>query len=725
MQPTRFWQASWIWPRDRREPNLHLLFRKDFASTRPLRAARLVVAAESSAQVVLNGVELGRTAANAYPGLHYYETYDALPALCQGANRLALVVRYIGIPSSASLPQDPGLLCELELEDASGAITRIGSDATWLCCELPAWLGRQRRSEWLNLDQVEIVDHRLLPAGFPDVTDLTGFAAPEALPWPGVRCTGLVQRPFAKPADAGDARLTLLRAGTLTDLSAAHPIPAIAMSHEEIAAQPFAWDGGPCIIPAQPDGRAFALLFAFDSYWNGRAVLEVDAPDGAVVDIAWHEQLADGRFDVRGVKVYSADRHILAAGRCRIAPEDWMCGRFLQLTFRNLRAPLTVHGLRFRREEYPLRQRLRFRSSDPRLERIVAISLQAVRRCMHDNIMDCPWRERRQWIGDVQRIALISHLAFAERDLVRAVLRQHVQLQDPSGRMWVCAPIWEEFPPQSMEWLRAVLEYQQATGDRTLLDEVRDNAEMLHRWFLRQRDAQGLLFIAVPPVQNWMDNPFSRLRAHQYSTAFLAQNLRYLLFLDDIVEVFRQAGRAADAAQAQAERSALAGRIRTAFADPASGLLRDCARADLPLTVSELGHALAVVSGVVEGAEALALWRRFEAFRRQRPAEVIPVSPFGAYQVHVALQRLGLEDELMGHVLEHWGPMVEAGAETTWEHLPGEGAGALRSQCHGWAGIPVLTLVSMLLGLSGPGRARREGLGGVAWIEAEIDIAGG
>ena len=98
------WQASWIWPRDRREPNLHLLFRKDFACAAMPRTVRLRIAAESAAQVVLNGVQLGRTAANAYPGLRYHETIDLLPALSAGVNRLAVVVRLIGIPSSASIP---------------------------------------------------------------------------------------------------------------------------------------------------------------------------------------------------------------------------------------------------------------------------------------------------------------------------------------------------------------------------------------------------------------------------------------------------------------------------------------------------------------------------------------------------------------------------------------------------------------------------------------------
>lgn len=50
------WRASWIWLRDRREPSLHQLFRKDVACAGAPRAARLLVAAENAAQVDLTGV---------------------------------------------------------------------------------------------------------------------------------------------------------------------------------------------------------------------------------------------------------------------------------------------------------------------------------------------------------------------------------------------------------------------------------------------------------------------------------------------------------------------------------------------------------------------------------------------------------------------------------------------------------------------------------------------
>lgn len=692
--------CRWIWPRDRREPNLHLLFRRDL-DIAVEGDLRIDLAVESAAEIWVDQVRIGRTAANSYPGQHYVETFTV--PVATGRRRLAVVVRYIGIPGTSSIPKDPGLLARVTLPDG----TIVPSDATWAWRDLDAWRGRLRRSEWFNLDLIEICDRRRLPVGFPCVEDLGGFAIPEVLPSPGVRFTGLEPRPFPKPVDTGPVALDLVRSGRVVDRSNDHEIPAQAMSHEAITEAPVDWDGRTLALPAAETGMAWTAVFALDGYRNARAVLQVRAPAGTIIDLAWCERLGDqGHLDVRTTRVHSADRFICAGGPETIEPEDWICGRFVQVTVRGHAADARI-GLAVRGEAYPLHRRLELTTSDPVLDRIIAISLNAVERCMHDNIMDCPWRERRQWIGDVQRIALVSHLAHGDGALIRAVLRQHVHLQEPSGRMWICVPLWEEYPTQNMEWLRAVLDYQEATGDATLLDEVAPNAEALHRWF-RTQIRDGLLHITAANVMNWMDNPLSRLRPHQFRTPFLAINLRYLRFLDDLVPVYLRLGR--DPACLALEREDLCRTIAERFRDPGTGLLRDCVDPDLPLTISEMGQALAVCTGLADGTT----WDRFNTWRSTAGDAAIPASPFGKHHVHEALAVLGRPEAIIADIRTHWGPMVAAGADTTWEGFDGKA-----SHCHGWAGIPVHSLCTLILGLRPrPGSARRS----LAGLELQATI---
>ena len=323
------------------------------------------------------------------------------------------------------------------------------------------------------------------------------------------------------------------------------------------------------------------------------------------------------------------------------------------------------------------------------------------------------------WPGDIQRISLINHFALGDRALVRGVLRQHVHLQDATGRLWVCSPIWEEFPTQSMEWLRAVLEYDHYTGDQTLFEELFDNVEMLHRWFLRNRDSRGLLFLNTRPIINWMDNPFKSLWHWQFTVPFLGVNLRYLLFLDDMAECFQKTGRLEDQERTLKERTRIAKCVLDHFTDPETKLLWDMPEtgpSGPPRTFSELGHALAVCAGLFSDSDAEALWDRFEKFRKERPADIIPVSPFGRFHTHQALARMGRTEAIIQDLLASWGPMVDAGTKTAWESFGGG-----ESHCHGWAGIPVLALAG-ILGLDplNPGKARKKNVGSVAWMQGEI-----
>ena len=122
------WTAKWIWTREYYEVNAHLLFRKDFEVDGACDVAKLVIAAESFATVYLNGRKVHFTTSLSYPGQHYYEEADLSAAVRPGANQLAVMVRYIGIPSGASCPKDPGVACELHVERPGGEGIVIASD---------------------------------------------------------------------------------------------------------------------------------------------------------------------------------------------------------------------------------------------------------------------------------------------------------------------------------------------------------------------------------------------------------------------------------------------------------------------------------------------------------------------------------------------------------------------------------------------------------------------
>ena len=752
------WQAKWIWHKETREVNSHILVRKDFeleaAAGGAPGAARMLIGAESFAVAWINGVKVHFTTSLSYPEQHYYEEADVSSALRPGTNQIAVLVRYLGISSGSSVPKDPGVVCELHIGREGKDDLVVATDEAWKVLLLDAWLGRQRRSHWHNLDLVEIMDYRRLPAGWPMVRDLSAFEPPLCERVPGVRLGKVEPRPFPKAVLSDYGGMTVLKTGLVEDQIAKFDIPALAVSAEDIEESDLGIAGataalcaavvpectaakGAAVAPApsprtgetpvlpgeftiQPpgEGKAATILLGLGKYMAGYPTLVAEGNPGATIDIAYHEKLEGGRIRAEKPGMYTADRYILGNGPAEIVTDEWKGLRFLQLTFRNVRAPLRVRGLRLIESAYPAGQKAYFTSSEKRLERIFEISLNAARLCMQDNIMDCPWREKRQWIGDVHRISLLAHHAFRDVRIVRGVLRQHAHYQDTSGRIWVCLPLLEEYPCQTMEWLRAVVEYDEYTGDKTLIDELADNIEMLHRWFLRCRDERGLFFNPNRPIINWMDHPYGPIVKYQYQTAFLMMNLRYLLFLDDAAFVLRRAGHTVEARKALAERKKIAGLIPECFLDSASGLLRDCADASLPVTFSEMAHALAVLAKVpAETGKAVELWDRFEAYAAANPGGVTLPSPYGKWQTLEALGRMGRRDQVIEHILRCWGPMADSGTDTAWEGFEG---GA--SECHGWSGTPVVALIRHVLKMDPRkgGKKRVRNVGGVKWMECEI-----
>ncbi len=705
MKTPRIWQAKWIWSTDKTANHPRVLFRKDFDCP-PGTTGTLHIAVETLARVYLNGQHVLRTSSLSYPGEQNSRSIDLSSHLQPGVNRLAIVAWRIGIGCTATWGKDPGLLCEIELE-GNGAKQHIGTDATWRCLPLDAWSGGFR-SRMFNLDLMEIADHRKLPAGFPYPDDESAMQTPDALPWPGVRMGPVLPCDFPAPVPTGDDSARLLGMHSIADQSRVHPVPAIAVSHESLLEKLSQTD----TIPVPRADHATTLIYALDGYHIGHPEITLDAPAGTIVDLSWCETLTEGHFDARPIHPWTTDRHTLSGGVTTITCDEWKAGRFLQLTVRNHTRPIRLLSVRYVREQYPLKHRIKLTSSDPVLNDIFKISLRSAHLCMHDRIMDCPWRERRQWIGDVQRIALINYYAFDDQQLIRHALRQQARLQDPTGRIWVCMPLMEEYPAQSMEWVRAIIEYEHYTGDTTLAEELADNIEWLHRWFLKCRDDRGLFFNPHRPVQNWMDNTIQPLvRANQFSTAFLSSNLRYLTFLDDVAGLLARFGQTQSSERARNERTTLAGKIVEAFLDRSTNLLRECADPNAQVAYSEYGAALATGAGLAD-FDAEAHWDRYQALVDQKDTRTIPTSPFGKYQTLEALGRLNRPDEMMRHIRDGWGPMVAAGSDTAWEAFSGS------SQCHGWSGVPVVAVMRYLLKVDprSPRPTRVDNVAGVDWI---------
>jgi len=65
-------------------------------------------------------------------------------------------------------------------------------------------------------------------------------------------------------------------------------------------------------------------------------------------------------------------------------------------------------------------------------------------------------------------------------------------------------------------------------------------------------------------------------------------------------------------------------------------------------------------------------------------------SPYFHFYFLPALRKAGLHREALTLIAREWGPMIEAGATTTWETFLGDEKDSL---CHPWSTAPLLYLM--------------------------------
>ncbi|QHI68521.1 alpha-L-rhamnosidase-related protein [Tichowtungia aerotolerans] len=148
------WKWIWCAQNDVRDYNQTVLFKKEFELA-SVDAATLRITADSWYRVSINGKWVHDGPARAYPNHFQHDTHDVGGLLKAGKNRIEVVVRYFGIGTFHQIPQQAGLLAQLDTPEGS-----IATDSTWLASPSYAW------QQWtpkvsIQMEPVEEYDARL------------------------------------------------------------------------------------------------------------------------------------------------------------------------------------------------------------------------------------------------------------------------------------------------------------------------------------------------------------------------------------------------------------------------------------------------------------------------------------------------------------------------------------------------------------------------------------
>ena len=761
-------KAKWIWARGPFRGPLHFaLFRKTFITDRSGIRARISCAADSKYRLWLNGKYIGFGPARGNPESPYCDTRSV--ALRKGKNTAAFLVEHYS-PAAHRFTFAAvagGLWCQLK----AGKIVLAATDRSWkaqVSKDLSGLPGRlfpecfDARLEPENWQEPLFDDSRwpaavellrtqlappvkMLPRPIPFLTEKR--LAPRRIIDAGICLDKVPSGGFIESKDMRDLVCADLWPGmkrtseklkyvtaNVSGISAGlwhmRTVPAAEIQFKPPLKPPCSWPRGPVTVQLRPC-EAVYIVIDFGMETLAAAEISVRCPAGTIVDFGCSECLRDNRVATQWQLplLGQCERIITREGLTRhrfSQPRGfrYMVIRLGNPTRRSSRS-VTIESLAAYEMIYPARKLGAFSCSDPLLNRIFALSARTINLCMEDSFTDCPWRERSQWVGDVQPEALGAYYCFGEYALARKAVLEFAGANTPEGWVPGVVPTRQpsNLPTWGMRWPVLAWEYYLFSGDRASMQAAYQSVKKQMHWFAQYENRDNLL--EKMPGWNFVD--WTRVDSRNADGAVQGWYLEAL-------EASARLARAAEDKASAADYMRRAARLRRALArlywSPAGKAFRKY-RPDspekLPGTDPEMigQHEnflfyLLKIGRTAQRRLALDAMRGitgrylpnlgdYQSYYRSfckgdaRPGQdgnyigenlMRIATPFWSYFAISALMEAGRTMDALEYMRLCWGLMLEFGATSCWERWERQ-----TSLCHGWSAAPAIILPAYVLGI--------------------------
>ncbi len=451
------------------------------------------------------------------------------------------------------------------------------------------------------------------------------------------------------------------------------------------------WRADPVLVKEKEPGHYF---YDFGTELTGHTRIRIKGPEGHALEVRHGEELEGPdtvRYQLRATCTYQ-EFPILSGNDDTIEFFDYKGFRYIEI----LNAPAKPEVWAMVRH-YPFNpEASKFNASEPILESIWALCRNGVMLGAQGGFVDCPTREKGQYLGDTL-IASHSHLYLTgDPSLSRKAIRdfQLSQRLDP-GIMGVApCSYMQEFAEYSLQWTLLLRNYYLYTDDRFFTYRMADEAfDKLYSHFAAFEDEDGLLsdFRGKTILVDW---PPETRDGYDFGTpgANAVLNAWYYASLKAAAEICRAVE--LDGAE---DYEARAERVRQAFVarllDPASGLF-----VDAPGSKHSSLHtnALPLAFGMVPDEnkpQIIALIREKRLNCGVYIAPFVIEACYAAGEPELAYNLLMSEDE------HSWQEMIRHGATACME-VWGPDQKQNTSWCHPWSSSPIYLIAEQVAGLT-------------------------
>ncbi len=685
----RKYGAKAIWADEKEMVNRHVKFQTELVVDE-IRPTKFYICSETRYELYINGNLAGFGQYDDFPDNKVYDTCDITEFLKKGSNLVSILAYSVGTNMPSMHLKGLSMLIFAAV-DENGTV--LISDENVKCAEA---------KEFVSGDKIErICSERMFNFGF----DLRNDDL-----WKENKVSDSWQNAIVRDDSAINYCERSVKELTLT-----------GKSYGEIIAQgEFEYTKGDTVAQkmqyssmAHRD-KAEVLDIKEDAcgilkdnvYWIsdlgeevvGFITLDIEAEDGAVLDIGIGEHLADMR-----VRTYVGERNYAFRCICREGRQkisfyiQRLALRYLQFFAHS--GIKKVYSAGIHKTEYPLEFEGQLSMSDRLFNKIYKVSENTLKCCMHDHYEDCPEREQSLYAMDSRNQMLFGYYAFGETKMPRASLKLLADGQLPSGLLEITAPSRCRFtiPAFSLAWIMAVKEYVMFSGDKDFGISMVKTARTILDYFVRNMKDGLIPHSNESEIWNfyeWTDK-MDNLEVDSGSEFDAPINAFFALGLKEYKQLCEWADAKEEIKWADEVYNKVSSVFHKTFYCEDKQAYRTYIGSGEP-HFAQLTQAWALLSGLVPDE----LNSKIREHLTSKDFVEISLSYSGFKYDALMQEPEKYSDYVLSDIEEQWGYMLYNGATTFWETILGEadfdGAGSL---CHGWSAVPIYIFWRYIVGI--------------------------
>lgn len=736
MEGRKIPMTSWIWTdawthEDTAAPKI-VYFRKKFSVEKEVKSFKVDVSADSRYRLFVNGNSVCVGPCKGDDMVWFHESVDVAEHMVKGENVIAaIVLRY---PTDKKYNHSvwrtatPGLYIDGEIEYAGGEKEPFRADGSFksrisrnvqIMQETPY-------HGFLYVNEIARGDAAMngwLDASYDD------SAWDGAVPYPVFNMSRAIS-----PASATQRPIPLLYEKPMNF--------AGVMAVRQSANGKSAWEnmlsgkGSVTIAANTTEDIEINTEVLTTGYLNLRLAGGADSEIKILCSEAYYQPIQEGQRSARKgdrtdcvnghlegyTDVYTADGYGTEDAPEMYEPFWLRTFRFIKLTVKTGDKPLTIVGFDYRETGYPLNVVTSAKASDESFRGIWDISLNSLRRCMHETYEDCPFYEQLQYAMDTRSQILFTYMMGMDDRMARRTIDDFHRARRPDGMINCCYPSYGPniIPGFSIYYILMIHDHMMYFGDQSLVRRYFATVDGILEFFRRSLDDRGLVTKIGGPLGehhywsyvDWApqwDETRGAPSAIRHGPITM-ESLLYAYGLTAAADLAEYIGRDGVAQEYRQRSAAVKDSIRK-HCISANGLIQDGPGLD---QYSQHCQIFGVLNECVSEEESKKL---MEAMLTDKSLAQCSVS-FCFYMFR-ALEKAGMYDRTR----ELWNPW----REMLDNHLTScvENDTDARSDCHAWGSILLYELPAVILGVRPvkPGYAAvsvKPNLGYLDWAEGSV-----